>query len=83
MHHKRVTFSLAPEIITILENQAVKNKSHFVADAIVSYARQIEQEELNERLRTGYIYNAELDREIAEEFFPLENEAYDQGRRKE
>ncbi|MCL5773750.1 MAG: hypothetical protein M1536_05150 [Firmicutes bacterium] len=76
LKHKRVTFSLSEEIINLLNKSASENKkSDFVEKAISDYAGRIQKDALNKRLKEGYLANAEQDIKIAEEFYPLEQEA--------
>jgi len=80
LKHKRVTFSLSPDVIRLLDTMASKNhKSELISKAIMDYARHMEEISLHERLKEGYLSNAEQDREIAGEFFCLENEALDEN----
>lgn len=71
-----MTFSLSLEVIEIINSLAPENKSSFVEEAISEYCRSIKRDRLRKRLKEGYQANAGTDLQVAEEFFPLEQEAY-------
>lgn len=77
-HHKRVTFSFSIELIKLL-NEIVANskKSSFVENAVFEYIKKIKGDELNNRLKEGYMAAAKQDLEITQEFYPAEQECYE------
>jgi len=76
--HKRINISIPIETLQLINEIAPpKKRSQFIADAITQYASEIKRLELREQLKAGYLANAESDRQIAEEWFPLEQEAHE------
>jgi CopG family transcriptional regulator/antitoxin EndoAI len=75
---KRINITLPDTTLTVLDRIAPKgNRSRVISDAVLQYAKQHSRRSLRERLKQGYIANAELSRQIAEEWFPLEEEAWE------
>jgi CopG family transcriptional regulator/antitoxin EndoAI len=52
------------------------NRSRFVSEAVLHYVRTRGAQSLRERLKTGYLANADENLRIAAEWFPLEEEAW-------
>jgi len=76
---KRINISIPIETLQLLDEIAPpKKRSQFVAKAITQYANEVKRLQLRERLKAGYIANAESDRKIAEEWFPIEQEVYEE-----
>ena len=55
-------------------SQLSTDRSKLIRSAVESYLARLKKEELEEALAEGYRTHAELDRRIAEEFAPLDNE---------
>ena len=78
--HRRVTLSLSNEIIQLIEALAPKSRrSSLVEQAILEFAGKRKKEELDRRLRDGYLANAADDLKMAREYYPLEQEAFEKG----
>jgi metal-responsive CopG/Arc/MetJ family transcriptional regulator len=55
-------------------SQLSTDRSKLIRSAVESYLERLKKTELEEALAEGYRTHAELDRQIAEEFAPLDNE---------
>jgi metal-responsive CopG/Arc/MetJ family transcriptional regulator len=55
-------------------SQLSTDRSKLIRSAVESYLEGLKKAELEEALAEGYRTHAELDRQIAEEFAPLDNE---------
>ena len=73
--YKRINISIPVETLQLLDEIAPpKKRSQFIAEAIAQYASEIKRLQFREQLKAGYMENAESDRQIAEEWFPIEQE---------
>jgi CopG family transcriptional regulator/antitoxin EndoAI len=76
--YKRINISIPIETLQLLDEIAPpKKRSQLITEAIKQYANEIKRLQLREQLKAGYIANAESDRKIAEEWFPIEQEVYE------
>ncbi|MDP2937119.1 MAG: hypothetical protein Q8O86_11590 [Dehalococcoidia bacterium] len=74
----KITLTLPADLVEKLRQVAGgRKKSRFVAEATRRAIDEIERQRLCEDLIRGYQANAQLDKEIAEEWRPLEEEAWD------
>jgi CopG family transcriptional regulator/antitoxin EndoAI len=74
---KRVNIVLPDETLKVLDRVAGKgDRSRFISEAVLHYVRTRSAGNLRKRLKQGALANAELDLEIAEEWFPVEQEAW-------
>src|SRR2546421_10784175 len=74
---KRVNIMLPDKTIKVLDRVAPKgDRSRFISQAVLHYVQTQSVANLRERLRQGAIANAKLNLEIAEEWFPVEQEAW-------
>ena len=55
-------------------SQLSTDRSKLIRSAVESYLERLKKTELEEALAEGYRTHGELDRQIAEEFAPLDNE---------
>jgi CopG family transcriptional regulator/antitoxin EndoAI len=79
IERKRVNVSLPVTVLNMLDELAPNHRrSQFIAEAVMNYAAEVKARELAERLKAGYLARAERDRQIAEEWYPLEQEAYEE-----
>ncbi len=77
--YKRINISIPIETLQLLDDIAPpKKRSQFITEAIKQYASEIKRLQLREQLKAGYLANAESDRQIAEEWFPIEQEVYEE-----
>ncbi len=80
---KRINVILPDETMQILKRVTLPGtRSRFIARAVTHYVRTRSAANLRERLKEGYLANARLNLELAQEWFPLEEEACRAGRRK-
>jgi metal-responsive CopG/Arc/MetJ family transcriptional regulator len=72
---KRVNVMLPDATIKVLDRVAPRgSRSRFISQAVLHYVRTQSGASLRERLKQGALENANVDLEIAEEWFPAEQE---------
>lgn len=75
--HKRINITLPESTVALLETIADKGgRSTFIDTAIKSYIKQIKQENLRENLKAGAIARSRRDAALAEEWFDVEEELW-------
>ena len=75
----RINVILPEETIRVLDRVAPRgSRSRVISDAVVHYVSSRGRSNLAERLKAGALANAQRDMAIAEEWFPLEEEAWQQ-----
>ena len=81
---KRVNIILPDTTLKVLDRLAGKgDRSRFISEAVLHYVRTRGAANLRERLKQGALANAKLDLEIAEEWFPVDQEAWQKLDREE
>lgn len=81
---KRVNIMLPDQTIKVLDRVAPKgDRSRFISQAVLHYVETQSRANLRERLKQGALANARLDLEIAEEWFPVEQELWQRLEREE
>ena len=83
--NKRINVILPTATVAVLDKVATKgNRSALIDRAIRHYVKTQSQQSLRERLKQEALTNAERDLQIATEWFPLEEEAWQlaQGQKK-
>jgi CopG family transcriptional regulator / antitoxin EndoAI len=74
---RRINVILPDATVAVLDRVARKgNRSRLISQAVLHYVKAQGAENLKERLKQGALANAELNLEIAEEWFPVEQEAW-------
>jgi CopG family transcriptional regulator/antitoxin EndoAI len=74
---KRINIMLPDQTAKVLDKVAVKgDRSRFISQAVLYYVQTQSKANLRERLKQGALANAKLDLEIAKEWFPVEQEAW-------
>ncbi len=74
---KRINIVLPVETIKVLDRVAPKgNRSRLISDAVLHYVSSRSKANLAERLKQGAVANAARDLQIAEEWFCLDEEAW-------
>ena len=74
---KRVNIILPDATLKVLERVAAKgDRSRFISQAVLHYVQSQSAANLRARLKQGALANAKLNLEIAEEWFPVEQEAW-------
>ncbi|MDP9054465.1 MAG: hypothetical protein M3N93_09225 [Acidobacteriota bacterium] len=72
----RINVILPEETVRVLDRVAPKgNRSRLISDAVMHYVSSRGKSNLAEQLKAGALANAKRDMAIAEEWFPLEEEA--------
>jgi CopG family transcriptional regulator/antitoxin EndoAI len=73
----RINVILPEETVRVLDRVAPKgNRSRLISDAVMHYVSSRGRSNLAEQLKAGALANAKRDMAIAEEWFPLEEEAW-------
>ncbi len=74
---RRINIMLSDETIRLLERVTEKgDRSRLIEEAVRDYIRKAGRANLRKLLKEGAIRRAEQDRDIAETWFPLEEEAW-------
>jgi CopG family transcriptional regulator/antitoxin EndoAI len=74
---KRLNIMLPDATVKLLDRVAPKgDRSRFISQAVLHYVETRSAAHLRERLKQGALANAKLDLEIAGEWFPAEQEAW-------
>ncbi|MBI2818180.1 MAG: hypothetical protein HYX72_14695 [Acidobacteria bacterium] len=80
---KRLNIILPEETVRVLDRVASRgNRSRLIDQAVLHYVRSRSRENLRERLKEGYLANAKANLKLAQEWFPLEEEAWQKANRK-
>lgn len=75
--YQRINVTLPSETLKQLDEYAPKgDRSRFIHEAIQHYINQIQKQKLREQLQEGSILRAERDRTLAEDWFVIEEEAW-------
>jgi len=78
---QRINIMLPEETLAVLERVAPRgNRSRFISRAVLHYVETQGKESLREKLKAGYLANADENLRIAAEWFPLEEEAWQTSR---
>jgi CopG family transcriptional regulator/antitoxin EndoAI len=78
---KRINIMLPERTLAVLDRVAPKgNRSRFVSKAVLHYVETQGRQSLREQLKAGYLANADESLKIAAEWFPLEEEAWQNSR---
>ena len=79
--NQRINVSLPEETLRLLDRVAGKgDRSRFIDEAVRYYIDDKGRRELKKRLKEGAIRRAERDLSLTEEWFPLEEEVWSEGR---
>ena len=80
--HQRVNITLPEETIQLIDRVTAKgNRSRFIDRAVKYYVKQKGQVNLKRQLKEGAVRRAERDLQLSQEYFALEEEAW-QGKRR-
>ena len=75
----RINVILPEETVRVLDRVAPKgNRSRLISNAVMHYVSSRGKNNLAEQLKAGALADAKRDMAIAEEWFPLEAEAWQQ-----
>jgi CopG family transcriptional regulator / antitoxin EndoAI len=76
---KRINIVLPMETLKVLDRVAPKgNRSRLISEAVMHYVATRAKSNLAERLKQGAVANAQRDLEITQEWFSLDEEAWQQ-----
>lgn len=74
---KRINVILSDETLAVLDRVAPRgNRSRLIDHAVRQYVKNRSRQNLRQRLKEGYLASAKLNLELAQEWFPLEEEAW-------
>lgn len=74
---QRINITLPTETVGLIDRVAEKgNRSSFIDKAVRFYVESVEQAKLNKQWKDAASKNVERDLEMAEEWFALEEEAW-------
>lgn len=71
VHTKKIMLNIPVDLLNEVEIRSKKNNSNrsaLIRESLRTYLNYLKRRELQERLKEGYLVNAERDREIAEKF---------------
>lgn len=81
---KRLNIILPDSTVAVLDRVVKKGqRSRFIDKAVLNLVKTHGAANLREQLKAGALANAKLNLELAEEWFPLEQEAWDKLEREE
>ena len=74
---RRINITLPEKTLKLIDRVSAKGDcSRFIDEAVREYVKKRSRAALRKNLKEGAIRDAELDLAIAEEWFPLEEEAW-------
>lgn len=80
MAYQRINITLSAETLQAIDKFAPKgDRSRFIHAAIQAYITQIQTEKLRQQLKEGAIRRAGRDRQLTDDWFALEEEAWQQN----
>ena len=75
--HRRINITLPEGTVRLIDRVAEKgDRSRLINEAVKRYVQEVGRTNLKKRLKEGAIREAELDLRLAEEWFSLEEEAW-------
>ena len=79
--HRRINITLPEETIRLLDRAASQgDRSRLIDEAVREYVKKRSRAALRKRLKEGAIRNAERDIALAEDWFGIEEEAWQRRR---
>ncbi len=80
--HRRINVTLPEETVKLIDRVTKKgNRSRFIDEAVKHYVEEIGRANLRKRLEEGAVCRAERDLTLANEWFLLEEEAWQPGKK--
>jgi metal-responsive CopG/Arc/MetJ family transcriptional regulator len=74
---ERINIMLPERTLEVLNRVAPKgHRSHIISEAVLQYVATRGKQSLREQLKAGYLANADESLNIAAEWFPVEEEAW-------
>jgi len=75
--HRRINITLPAETVQLLDRVAPKgDRSRFIDEAVREQAKRATKTRLRKALKQGYLRENETNRQLAEEWFLLDEEAW-------
>ena len=75
--HRRINITLPEETVRLIDRVAPKgDRSRLIAEAVTHYVGTTGRAKLRKRLKEGAIRRAERDRQLATDWFAVDNEAW-------
>lgn len=79
--HRRLNITLPEDTIRLIDTVSQKgDRSRFINEAVQYYIKQKALNNLREQLKEGAIQNAERDLKLAEEWYDLEEETWQENK---
>jgi len=79
--HRRINITLSEDTLALLDRVAHKgDRSRLIDQALRYYVDEKSRRELKKRLKEGATRRAARDLQLTEEWFPLEEEVWNEGR---
>ncbi len=77
---KRINVMLPDETLAVLDRVTTRgSRSRFVSAAVLHYVKDRAQQNLRQQLKAGYQANAQENLQIALEWFPLEEQVWQES----
>lgn len=74
---KRINITLPDKTVSLVDRVTQKReRSRFINDAVTFYLSEMRRQEIRSKLKEGAIKRAQQDLEVAQDWFKLENEAW-------
>lgn len=79
--HRRLNITLPEDTIQLIDTVTEKgDRSRFINEAVQYYIKQKELNNLKEQLKEGAINRSQRDLQLAEEWYDLEEEAWQENK---
>jgi CopG family transcriptional regulator/antitoxin EndoAI len=80
--YRRLNISLPEETVRLLDRVAAKgDRSHVIAEAVTRYVTEVGKARLRKLMKERAVRRADLDLRIAEEWYPVDQEAWERRER--
>jgi CopG family transcriptional regulator / antitoxin EndoAI len=80
MVYQRINITLPAETLQALDRHVPKgDRSQFIHAAIQAYLAQLQKQKLRQQIKEGAIRRAERDLQLADDWFALEEEGWQQN----
>ena len=75
---RRLNISLPDETVRLLDRVAAKGeRSQVIAEAVTKYVVEVGKARIRKRMKERAVKRGDLDLQIAEEWFPIDEEAWE------
>jgi len=80
--HRRINVTLPEETVKLIDRVSEKgDRSRLIDEAVKHFIKEVGRAHLRKRLKEGALRRAERDLRLAEEWFPLEEEVWQNTKR--